>query len=129
MRIVVAPNSLKGSCAAIDAAGVIAEAITSEGAEAIARPMADGGEGTAAVLVRGNAAARIVKAASHDPLGRPISAEYMLVAGRACIDLASASGLTRLSPSERDPLRGSTHGTGELIRDALDRGVRAIMSA
>jgi glycerate kinase len=90
--------------------------------------MADGGEGTAETI-RAAVRGRRVVCRVRDPLGRPIRAAYALVdcSRTAVIETAAASGLALLAPRERDPLRATTFGTGELIRDALDRGVRAIL--
>ena len=64
----------------------------------------------------------------HDPLGRPITAEYgLLPDGSAVIETAAASGLTLLKPEERDALHASTFGTGELIRHALEHGVKKLI--
>ncbi len=92
--------------------------------------IADGGEGTAATLTRvlgGN----IVKAIVSDPLGRKIEATYGIatISGQktAVMEMAQASGLTLLKPSERNPLLTSTNGTGEMILDALNRGCRKFL--
>ena len=92
--------------------------------------IADGGEGTAATLTRvlgGN----IVKAIVSDPLGRKIEATYGVAAvsghKTAIMEMAQASGLTLLKPSERNPLLTSTYGTGEMILDALNRGCRKFL--
>lgn len=92
--------------------------------------IADGGEGTAATLTRvlgGN----IVKAIVSDPLGRKIEATYGIatISGHktAIMEMAQASGLTLLKPSERNPLLTSTYGTGEMILDALNRGCRKFL--
>src|SRR5207249_4268100 len=95
-------------------------------------PMADGGEGTLAALVDalGDRAERRT-ARAHDPLGREVDAEWLVLdEGRsAFVELASASGLARLDPKERSPANAraaSTRGTGELVREALDAGAERI---
>ena len=92
--------------------------------------IADGGEGTGATLTRvlgGN----IVKAIVSDPLGRKIEATYGIatISGHktAIMEMAQASGLTLLKPSERNPLLTSTYGTGEMILDALNRGCKKFL--
>jgi glycerate kinase len=92
--------------------------------------ISDGGEGTAATLTRvlgGN----IVKAIVSDPLGRKIEATYGIatISGQkaAIMEMAQASGLTLLKPSERNPMLTSTYGTGEMILDALNRGCRKFL--
>ena len=90
-------------------------------------PLADGGEGT---LVAVEAAGGWVwqTAAAHDPLGRPITVPWLRSVDGSCavVELAAASGLSRLTPAERDPVGASTFGTGEVLRTALDAGVRRI---
>lgn len=91
-------------------------------------PMADGGEGTMRTIMA-STGGKIVRLAVKDPLGRKIQAEYGLTGdGRtAVIEMAAASGVMLLKPAERDPLKASTFGTGELIRSALDRKVDRII--
>ena len=62
----------------------------------------------------------------HDPLMRPVEATYGILGDNrtAVIEMATASGLTLVPVSERNPLRTTTYGTGELIKDAMDRGCR-----
>ena len=96
--------------------------------EIIKLSVADGGEGTALALTRA-LGGRKVSAQASDPLGRPIEASYGIVGQDeegtvAIIDVAAASGLTLLSKAERNPLKTSSFGSGELILDALDRGCR-----
>lgn len=134
LRVVVAPDSFGG---ALDSVGVAAAIATGwskvrPGDEVLRRPMADGGEGTLAAVADalGEAAQRRT-AETTDPLGRPISADWLLLNdGRdAFIELAAASGLARLSTDERTPQNAglaSTRGTGDLVRAALDAGVERI---
>jgi glycerate kinase len=91
-------------------------------------PLADGGEGTARILT-GQARGSYVKVKVSDPLGRLTEAEYGLSNDKqtAFIEMAAASGLALLSSGERNPLLTSTFGTGEVIKDALDRGVSKII--
>jgi glycerate kinase len=134
MRVVIAPDSFGG---ALDSVGVAAAIATGwskvrPGDEVLRRPMADGGEGTLAAVADalGDGAQRRT-AETTDPLGRPISADWLLINdGRdAFIELAAASGLARLSTDERTPQNAglaSTRGTGDLVRAALDAGVERI---
>ena len=90
-------------------------------------PMADGGEGTSAVLsyVLGG---RWKEVQVHDPLMRPINAKYLLLENEtAVIEIAQACGLHLLTSEERNPLITSSYGVGELIADALDKGVKRII--
>ena len=89
-------------------------------------PVADGGDGTAAVMTQA-LGGRMVTVATVDASGRPVEARYGLIAPyMAVIELASASGLGLIAPDERDPLRFSTFGTGLMIADAIGRGCRRI---
>lgn len=134
LRVVIAPDSFGG---ALDSVGVAA-AIVSGWSRArpeddlIHAPMADGGEGTLAALV--DALGDKVEprtARVHDPLGREVEAEWLLLdEGRsAFVEMAAASGLARLTAAERTPANAraaSTRGTGELLRAALDAGADGI---
>ena len=134
LRVVIAPDSFGG---ALDSVGVAAAIVSGWSRirpedELIHAPMADGGEGTLAALVDalGDRAERRT-ARVHDPLGREVDAEWLVLdEGRsAFVELASASGLARLSPGERTPANAraaSTRGTGELVREALAGGVERI---
>lgn len=130
MKIIIAPDSFKESLSAEEVANQI-EAGFSEifpDAEYIKLPMADGGEGTVAALVA-TTHGRIVKKTVTGPLGRPVEAFYGLTGDgqTAVIEMAAASGLEIVPPAERNPLLTTTYGTGELVRDALDAGVRHII--
>lgn len=84
-------------------------------------PLGDGGEGTAKALAHAVPGAKIIAVSVQDPLGRPIVAEFALLDQyTAVVEMAAASGLGRLLPTERDPLRADTFGTGQLILAALD---------
>jgi glycerate kinase len=90
-------------------------------------PIADGGEGTAEAICAA-LGGRWIAVTASDPLGRPIAARYAWLENDvAVIDMSEASGLGRLSVAERDPLHASTHGTGQLIADAIRRGARKIL--
>jgi glycerate kinase len=93
-------------------------------------PAADGGEGTAEILLDALGGERR-QAETHDPLGRPIEASYAVVRDgtEAVVEVAAASGLNLLDPEERDPERASSAGTGELIAAAAGQGARRILVA
>ena len=131
MRVIaIAPDSFKGALSAEGVARAIADGFAKSFPKAEFRliPMADGGEGTVDAWAACTEAMRI-KAKVQDPLGRPVQAEYAYDSATktAVIEMAAASGLPLLSPDERNPLVTSTRGTGELVRDALDRGARHII--
>jgi len=127
--VLVAPDSFKGSLTSVEVARALAAGWhRARPADALRlAPLADGGEGTlVAIEASGGWEWRI--AAAHDPLGRETEARW-LVAGdgaRAVVELAAASGLSRLGPGERDPVNASTYGTGEVLRAVLDAGIRQI---
>ncbi len=129
MKILIAPDKFKGSLSAVQAARAIRRGVETALPDAECRelPMADGGEGTAEVLCAA-AGGEWLSAPAHDALGRPIEADYAWLPGAvAVINMSEASGLWRLTAEERDPLRASTFGTGELIADARRRGARKIL--
>lgn len=129
MKIVAAPNALKGTLSADAAAEAIALGIKRTGYDAytVRCPIADGGDGTIEILVRATDG-RFESALVHDALGRPIEASYgFLGDGRAVLDVASASGLARLRPDELDLLSATSFGTGELVLAALRNGAREIV--
>lgn len=135
LTVLIAPDSFGG---ALDSVGVSAaieagwRAVRPDD-EVLRRPMADGGEGTLAAIAAalGDAAERR-SIDTTDPLGRPITAEWLLMDGgrTAFVELAAASGLALVAPDERTPAsaaRASTRGTGELVRAALEAGVERII--
>lgn len=127
LRIVCAPDSFKESMTALAAAQAMAEGIRRVVPEADCDlvPMADGGEGTVQALIDA-LGGTLVQVRVHDALARGCVADYGYVAHEnlAVIEIAAASGLAQIAPAERDVLRATSIGTGELIRDALDRGAR-----
>lgn len=129
MRIVIAPDSFKGSASAAEVAAAIDAGLrrVAPGIETRLLPMADGGEGTVAALMA-SLGGKEVLCSVPDPLDRPVDAAYGWVADRrlAVIEMAAASGLPLLG-DRPNPQDASTLGTGALIRDALDRGAEAII--
>lgn len=129
MKIVIAPDSFKGSLSAVEAVEAMACGVRSvlPDAEVVNMPLADGGEGTASILVDA-LCGKYCECTVHDPLRREMTVSYgMLNVGgvqAAVIDVAAASGLTLVNEDERDALHASSYGTGQLIKDAMDRGCR-----
>lgn len=127
MKIVIAPDSFKGSLSALEAAMSIQRGINNidDGIETVIVPMADGGEGTVQSLIDVSGG-KIIELTVHDPLFREIKSFYGIMGDgvTAVIEMAAASGLPLLTPDERNPLKTTTYGTGELIKDALNRGCR-----
>lgn len=121
IRAVASPASLKGVLSPADAAAHLAAGMRRAGIAADEVPVADGGEGTAAVLhaVLGGAWHTAVVS---DPLGRPVAARWLLLPdGTAVVESSAALGLPLLAPHELDPLEASSTGLGELLLAALDR--------
>ncbi len=129
MKILIAPDSFKESLEALDVCRAIQSGFSQVFPDADYKllPMADGGEGTSAVLsyVLGG---RWKEVHVHDPLMRPISAKYLLLPdATAVIEVAQACGLHLLTVAERNPVIASSYGVGELIADALREGVKRII--
>ena len=89
-------------------------------------PLADGGPGTADALVEALGGPWHT-AWAHDALGRPLEAQWASWPGGGVVEMARASGLSLLAPAERNALETSTLGTGELIADALETGIRSLL--
>ena len=130
MRIVVAPDSYKGSVSALDVANAMARGIQTvfPGAEVCKVPIADGGEGTVEALVTATGG-KVMTNEVTGPLGNRLQAQWGgLGDGKtAVIELAAASGSPLVPPAQRDPLVNPAPGSGELIRAALDAGLRRII--
>lgn len=129
-KIIIAPDSFKGSLTSAEVVNAIELGIkrVAPNCEIVKVPIADGGDGTMDTLVSALGGKKI-KIKVHDPLMRPIEAEYGLVknGGTAVIEMATASGLTLLSKEEQNPSITTTFGTGEIINDALQRGCHTFL--
>ena len=127
MRILIAPQSLKGSLTAAEAGLAIAQGVRAvyPTAEIEIVPVADGGEGTVQALVDATGG-RIVQKTVTGPLGEPVPAFFGLMGDghTAAIEMAAAAGLPLVPPERRDPRITTTYGVGELILAALDYGCR-----
>ena len=130
MKIVVAPDSFKGSLSALQAAEAIEQGMRKVFPDAMIKktPMADGGEGTVQSLVDATGGQLLVERVA-DPLGNEIEAGYGILGDRttAVIEMAAASGLTLVPFDRRNPLVTTTYGTGQLIKAALNRGCRKLI--
>jgi glycerate 2-kinase len=124
----VAPDSFKGTLTSFEVADALGRGVRAEGGEADLCPLADGGEGTMAVLVEA-LGGDYATAAARDPLGREIEARFALLADgeRAVVDVAEASGLTLVAAAERDAIAATTSGTGDLIVAAIRAGARRVL--
>lgn len=129
LRVLVAPDSFKGTLTSLQVALAIAAGWrrARPADEVRPAPLADGGEGTL-VAVEAAGGWRRREAEVQDPLGRPVRAAWLEREDRlaAFLEMAEASGLSRLDPAEREPAAASTHGTGELLRAVLDAGIRRV---
>ena len=126
----MAPDSFKGSLTSVQVAQALADGWRRVRGvdEIVLAPLADGGEGTLeAIAATGAWTWETVDAT--DPIGRPVAARWLRSMGgdRAVVELASASGLSRLGPGERDPFGASTRGTGDVLVAVLDAGIRHIV--
>jgi glycerate kinase len=130
MRILIAPDKFKGALGAREVAGNVAKGLRDvfPDAEIEIVPMADGGEGTAKAICEARGGSWL-KCKAHDPIGREIEARYGWIEdGKlAVMEMSEAAGMRRLSENERDPVRATTFGVGEMILDAASRGANEII--
>ncbi|MEE9400951.1 MAG: glycerate kinase [Dehalococcoidia bacterium] len=130
MKIVVAPQSFKGSLSALEVAQAMALGIKRvlPDAETVAVPMADGGEGTVEALVDATCG-QIITTDVTGPLGESITAKWGILGDgvTGIIEAAAASGITLVPPGKLNPLITTTYGTGELIWAALNAGCRKLI--
>lgn len=126
MKIVFAPDSFKGTLSADKICSLLKEKaeLIFPGCETVGIPVSDGGEGASEVVIEATRG-HFVEVPVQDPLGREIKAQYGIFReNQAIIEMAAASGLPLLSKNELNVRKASTYGTGQLIGDALDRGIR-----
>jgi glycerate kinase len=130
MRVLIAPNAFKNSLNATDVAHAIETGLQQSNLNCTTKcfPIADGGDGTGSLLIK-TCKGDHVRKEVHDPFGRKLRSSFGIIDNvqTAVIEMASASGLRLLKKEELDPLRASSFGTGELIKFALDEGVRKII--
>ncbi len=127
MKITVAIDSFKGSLPSLASGEAVKEAAERvfEDAHVDIRPLADGGEGTVDAIISANNG-ELISLSVTGPLGKPVRASYGLVreTGTAIIEMSSAAGITLLRREELNPLKTTTYGVGELIRDAISKNAR-----
>jgi len=130
MKVVVAVDSFKGCMRSDEAGKIIADALRESLADAkiVMVPIADGGEGTTDAVVRATGG-ELCSVPVTGPLGDPVTAVYGVFPDgtTAVMEMASASGIELVPPGGLDPMKATTFGTGELIRSALEDGVRDII--
>ena len=128
-KVVVASDSFKGCLRSDQVADAVESGVLKvfPDCEVVKLPVGDGGEGTMEALVSAMGG-HVIALSVQDPLGRPVEAEYALLNdGSAVIEISKSSGLTLLSQGERNPLKTSTYGVGQLIADALRKGCRRFL--
>lgn len=130
MKFVLAPDSFKESMTSLEACNAMEKGIKKvfEDAECIKVPMADGGEGTVEALVSATNG-EFIETEVTNPLGKKITAKYGILGDKktAVIEMAKASGIELIKREERNPLITTTYGTGELIKDAINKGMKHIL--
>jgi len=132
MKVVIAPDSFKGSITAMEAATAIEEGVNRAhpGIKTVLMPMADGGEGTMTCLVQATGG-HYEKVLVSGPLGSTVNATFgCLGHSNTCvIETAEASGIALVDKNNLNPMEASTYGTGQLIKEALDQGYRHFILA
>ena len=132
MKAVIAIDSLKGSLTSLEAGEAIKKGIMKvyKEAEVVIRPVADGGEGTAVALTLGMNG-KLEKVKVTGPLGKEVEAEYGILepsethkVKTAIIEMSAAAGITLVDEKDRNPLKTTTYGVGEMIKDAIVKGCR-----
>ncbi|MFP4660630.1 MAG: glycerate kinase [Halanaerobiales bacterium] len=130
MKVLIAPDSFKGSLSAVEVADYIERGLLKvcKDVKVIKLPMADGGEGTVDTILAA-LSGKFIEAEVTGPLGNQVIAGFGLIdKGRtAIIEMAAASGYTLIPEDQANPMKTTTYGTGELIKAALDKGVEEII--
>ncbi|MGI5898963.1 MAG: glycerate kinase [Christensenellales bacterium] len=124
-KIIIAPDSFKGSLSSQEVIDIISEKAKRffPQARIVGIPVADGGEGTVSALCGGET----VTVAVFGPLGEKVDARYGFLGETAVMEMAAASGLPLVPEGKRDPRNTSSFGTGQMILDAVEKGVRSIV--
>lgn len=128
MRVVIAMDSFKGSLSSLEAGRAVKEGArrANSSIECVVCPVADGGEGTSAALTEG-LHGETVRVEVTGPLGEKITAEYGVAGDLAILEMAQAAGLPLVPKGKRDPMKTTTYGVGEMLRDALNRGCKRVL--
>ncbi|MCS7181332.1 MAG: glycerate kinase [bacterium] len=127
MKIVICPNSFKGCLNSIEITEIIAKEIKKIlcYAKIFKFPIADGGDGTLEVLKK-LIGGEYIEVIATDPLGRKIKTKYLKKGDVAFIEMAKVSGLSLLKENEKNPLKTTTFGLGEMINNAIKKGFKKI---
>ena len=129
MRVLMAPDGFGGTLSPAQAAAALAEGWrrTASGDDVDLAPLSDGGPGFVDVLATALPDARRLAVEVEDPLARPVRAELLLHGTTAYVESAQACGLHLVAEEDRDPLRATTYGVGQLLAAALDAGARRVV--
>jgi glycerate kinase len=127
VRVLVAPDKFKGTLTAPEAAAALAAGVLRVLPSADVRllPVADGGEGTVSAVLEAGGSRRTADV--QGPLGEPLTVDWAELDGRAVIEVAAASGLQHVRPDDATAVTADTYGTGQLIGQALDAGLRRVV--
>ena len=130
MKILIAPNSMKGSLSAFDFADIVEKAFLNCSTDFEIRkiPVADGGDLTGEVLSK-SLNAEVIYLDVTGPLGEFVQSKYSIAGKTAIIEMADASGMKLVDPADLNPMEASSYGTGELIVDAVKKGCESIFLA
>ena len=130
MKIILAPDSFKGSLTSLQVATAFEKGIKRvlPKANCVKVPVADGGEGTVQSLVDATGG-KFIRKKVTDPAGQAVTARYGMLANgeTAVIEMAAASGLLLLQGKDKNPMKTTSYGTGELLLDAVRRGASRII--
>lgn len=128
MKILIAPDSFKGSLTSFEAADAIRAGISEVDAtiDTILLPLSDGGEGFLEVI-QYNLGGKLQTKKVKNPIFKDIQAGYLIVGDTAYIEIAQAAGLELLTTQEKNPMKTTTYGVGELILDAIEKNVNHIV--
>ena len=129
MNVVIAIDSFKGSLSSLEAGDAAKRGVLKSDprAQAVVRPLADGGEGTVEALVQGMGG-HICKVTVTGPLENPVEAEYGILGDNtAVMEMSAAAGITLVPDKMRNPLYTTTYGVGEIIKDAIQKGCRKFL--
>ena len=128
MKVIVSIDSFKGCLTSAEANQAAAGGIRQKmpHAEVVQIPVSDGGEGWLEAFFSAKGG-QLVDVNVRDPLLRPVVAQYLKQDDTAVIEMAKASGLTLLTPEERNPMVATSYGTGQLVVDAVRRGCKHII--
>ena len=130
MKVIIAPQGFKGSVSALAAAKAIERGVLAVEPEAktVLVPVADGGDGTLDALVN-STGGQVFQSTVVGPLGQPLEAMWGVMGDgqTAVVEMAKASGLALVPPKRRDPRITTTQGTGQIIKEALERGFNRII--